>query len=503
MNNQLSRSTINMVSSLIGYAIPMVIALVSTPFLLKALGIEAYGVQSMVGVIIGYVALMDLGLSQPIIKYLAADNSVGANKSRNSLVNTTFIISTIIGIVGLIIILLSSNWLASSAFKVPPDLVNSAKIVFFISGFGFLGSMWMSWGRAVMMGLQRFDLNYGVSVPMVSLGTIFGIAVVYAGYGIVGYVFTRTLFVFLSVPIYYSLIKYSLQDYLFDWRIDMVILKRIRAFVGYSTINRIISSLVSRLDQTLLGVWAGVGAVGVYSVPFLLANSFGYMLAFMLGFIFPMASELQSLGQYDRLRDVFVRATKFITSLAGMIYFPIFILGDIILFKWVPSIAQSSAGVLHLLLLAGYIGTIMVTIANHVMVGLGHMRQFTIYSTIRAIVLAISCFFFIPSMGVMGAGWALLITSSVDVVFFAIVLKRFLKISFLQIMVRAYFKPIALSASLGLIIWLSRPFIHSWTILFGVIAIYEFLYISIGYWIGVFGETEKRAIIGLLQSISR
>ena len=213
MNNQLSRSTINMVSSLIGYAIPMVIALVSTPFLLKALGIEAYGVQSMVGVIIGYVALMDLGLSQPIIKYLAADNSVGANKSRNSLVNTTFIISTIIGIVGLIIILLSSNWLASSAFKVPPDLVNSAKIVFFISGFGFLGSMWMSWGRAVMMGLQRFDLNYGVSVPMVSLGTIFGIAVVYAGYGIVGYVFTRTLFVFLSVPIYYSLIKYSLQDY--------------------------------------------------------------------------------------------------------------------------------------------------------------------------------------------------------------------------------------------------------------------------------------------------
>jgi len=227
------------------------------------------------------------------------------------------------------------------------------------------------------------------------------------------------------------------------------------------------------------------------------------MLAFMLGFIFPMASELQSLGQYDRLRDVFVRATKFITSLAGMIYFPIFILGDIILFKWVPSIAQSSAGVLHLLLLAGYIGTIMVTIANHVMVGLGYMRQFTIYSTIRAIVLAISCFFFIPSMGVMGAGWALLITSSVDVVFFAIVLKRFLKISFLQIMVRAYFKPIALSASLGLIIWLSRPFIHSWTILFGVIAIYEFLYISIGYWIGVFGETEKRAIIGLLQSISR
>ena len=254
---------------------------------------------------------------------------------------------------------------------------------------------------------------------------------------------------------------------------------------------------VSRLDQTLIGVWVGVAAAGIYSVPFMLMNSLGYMLAYMLGFIFPMASELQSLGQMDRLRDIFIRSSQFIAALAGLVFIPLFVLGDLFLALWTPTISTKVAGVLQLLALAGYIGTLTATLPNSVMVGLGKMRQFTIYTTIRAIVLAAFCFIFIHPLGIEGAGWALLFTCSVDIVYFYIFLRRYVQIAPSLLLQKAYLKPIILGIGFVALTFLCRPFAISWIGFAAVGLGLTLIYISTGYAIGVFGETEKRALVGL------
>jgi len=47
-----------------------------------------------------------------------------------------------------------------------------------------------------------------------------------------------------------------------------------------------------------------------------------------------------------------------------------------------------------------------------------------------------------------------------------------------------------------------RPLAASWVGLGCVFAGLSFSYIIIGYWFGVYGETEKRAVIGILNMIS-
>lgn len=162
-------------------------------------------------------------------------------------------------------------------------------------------------------------------------GTLIGLGVAYAGYGVVGYVLTRTIFTTLSGPAYFLLTRHVLPDYRFRLGLHKFTLRRVSGYVGYGTFNRIIGSLVSRLDQTLIGIWVGVAAAGIYAVPFMIVNSLGYMIAYMLGFISPMASELHSLGQLERLRDIFTRSTRFITALAGMVFVPLLVLGDLFL----------------------------------------------------------------------------------------------------------------------------------------------------------------------------
>ena len=499
--NRLQRSSVNMLSSAAGYAVPMLVSFITTPLLLRGLGEATFGLQSLVGVIIGYLTLMDMGIAWPITKFLAEDRARHEGEAENRLLSTTLQLYAGIGLAGMISIMLLADWLARSVFQIPADLVNQAVIVFRLAGIGFLGSVGMSWGSAVTMGLQRFDLNYSVSVVLSTAGTLLGLGGVYAGYGVVGYVLIRVIFTALAGPIYFILACRLLPGFRFRQGIHRATLRRVRGYVGYGAFNRVTSSLVSRLDQTLLGIWAGVGAAGVYSVPFLVVNSLGYMLAYMLGFIFPMASELQSLGQMDHLRDIFIRASRFIVALAGLIFIPLFVLGDLFLAVWTPGIAAQAAGVLRLLTLAGYIGTLTASLPNSVMVGFGKMRQFTIYTTIRAIILAASCFIFIRPLGIEGAGWALLFTCSVDVVYFVIFLCRYVQISPSLLLQKAYLKPILLGVAFAALTFLCRPFAISW-IGFGAIGVgLLVIYITVGFVVGVFGESEKRALIILYNLV--
>lgn len=499
--NRLGRSSINMLSSAAGYIVPMLVSFITTPLLLRALGEAAFGLQSLVAVIVGYLMFMDMGLDLPIIKLLAEDRARQDAKSENRLLSTTLQLYAGIGLAGMIVIMLLADWLARSVFKVPDDLVGQAVIVFRLAGIGFFGSVGMSWGRAVAMGVQRFDLSYSVSVVLSTAGTLIGLGGVYAGYGVVGYVLIRVIFTSLAGPIYFGLTRYLLPDFRFLPGMDRATLRRVSGYVGYGTFNRITSSLVSRLDQTLLGVWVGVAAAGIYSVPFMLMTSLGYMLAYMLGFIFPMASELQSLGQMDRLRDVFIRSSQFIAALAGLVFIPLFVLGDLFLKLWTPTISEQATGVLRLLALAGYIGTLTATLPNNVMVGLGKMREFTIYTTIRAMVLATFCFILIHPLGIGGAGWALLFTCSVDIVYFFIFLRRYVQIAPSLLLQKAYLKPILLGVAFAALTFLCRPFAISWIGLgaggIGLLVIY----ITVGFVVGVFGESEKRALMILYNLV--
>jgi len=89
----------------------------------------------------------------------------------------------------------------------------------------------------------------------------------------------------------------------------------------------------------------------------------------------------------------------------------------------------------------------------------------------------------------------------VDGGYLIVALRNYLHLSPLVLCRTAYLKPMVLGVALGALVWLARPLAHSWLGLAGIVSVLELIYISIGYWIGVFGETEKRAVAGLWQMV--
>jgi len=502
--NRLQRSSINVFASLIGYAVPMVVNFAATPLLLHSLGEAVYGLQSLVAIIIGYLAVMDMGLDMPIIKYLAEDRAKDDTMAENRLLSTTVQLYSAIGLIGMIVIVSGAGWLAQNVFQMPAELIPQAVLVFRLAGIGFLGSVGLSWGRAVAMGLQRFEITYGVSVVTSTVGVGLGLGMVYAGYGVVGYVLMRVCTTLLAGVAYWIVVRRLVPTFRMQWGIDRSVLKRVRGYVGYGAVNRVLGSLIGRLDQTLIGIWLGVAAAGVYAVPFLIVSSVGYMISYMLGFIFPMASELYSLGQLDHLRDIFTRSTRFIAALGAMAFIPLLVFGDLFLQVWVgPSVTSQASGVLRLLVLSFYLGTLLVSLINSLVVGIGRIREFTIYGIVRGLVLAVGCLLLIRPFGLEGAGLALLLSNVIDLFYMRFVLQRYLHYPPITLFKNAYFAPMALGLVLGGLFIMLRPIAVSWAGLFAVVSVFELLYIAAGYKLGIFGETEKRAVSGLLQMVRK
>jgi len=227
------------------------------------------------------------------------------------------------------------------------------------------------------------------------------------------------------------------------------------------------------------------------------------MVSYMLGFLIPISSELHSVGKLKKLRDVFTRSTKFITALTCMVFIPVLIFGDLFIELWIDAdMSDSTKDVLWLLVVSGILSTLFSSLSNNVIVGIGRIREFTIYGLIRGTVLATGCFLLIKPLGIEGAGIALIITNIVDFCFLVIVLKNFLQISTTNLFFSAYLPPLATGLFLAVFLFFSSTITDTWTGLIVSICIFEMVYIIIGFNVGIFGETEKQIILNFLKKLN-
>ena len=70
----------NSVWNLVGLGLPLLVALVSIPILIRGLGTDRFGILTLAWVVIGYFSLFDLGLGRAVTKLVADRLGAGASE---------------------------------------------------------------------------------------------------------------------------------------------------------------------------------------------------------------------------------------------------------------------------------------------------------------------------------------------------------------------------------------------------------------------------------------
>ncbi len=501
MTQKKSSNATNVVASLLGYAVPLLVNFASTPYLMRSLGEDAFGIQVLVNVVIGYLALMDLGIGLPLVKYLAEDRAKGDGKAASELLSTTLVLYTGLGIFGMLVAFGFSSYLAESFFSIPEYLVDEAENVFQLAAAGFFATLLMGWGRSVAMGLQRYEIAYAISALSSVLGVGVGLYLIYAGFGVVGYVASKVLFLFIAALAYYVIYKVFIPEYNISFRFKLSVMVRIRSYLTYGIIHRGVTGLAGAIDKTLLGIWVSAASVGLYSLPFMLTNAVNYALSYMLSFVLPASSELSVTGLDDDLRRLFLNATRFLVGASCMTFLPFFLLGSSFLNLWLGSVTgEKVLEAFYLLSFASLLSVLLVSQTNSILLGIGRIDHFTVYTVVRVTVFSLLCVILIPQYGFEGAAWAMLLVCVVDVIYFIFVVSVHLKMEVVSVLLSAYFRPLSISGCIGLLWFPLHTITFSWIELLLALAVIEITLMLLFYNCRVLKNAEKELFINILVS---
>ena len=96
----------NIIYSLIGYLVPVIVAIFAIPILLNSLGIEGFGILTLAWMVSGYFSLLDLGIGRALTKILSEKLGREEIEDIPSLIWTAMLLAIFVGFFGSILIIL-------------------------------------------------------------------------------------------------------------------------------------------------------------------------------------------------------------------------------------------------------------------------------------------------------------------------------------------------------------------------------------------------------------
>ena len=112
----------NFLINIIGLLLPLIVGIICIPFAIKGLGVQPYGLLTIIWVILGHITLLDFGISKSIIKYISERSIQEDNILLNKIFWTSIITSVFIGIMLILLLWISLSFQLFNILKIESTL---------------------------------------------------------------------------------------------------------------------------------------------------------------------------------------------------------------------------------------------------------------------------------------------------------------------------------------------------------------------------------------------
>jgi O-antigen/teichoic acid export membrane protein len=389
--NTSGRIVSNTVFNMVGNLWKVLIGLALTPYIIGHIGLDLYGIWAIVSVVSGYFGLLDFGVGASFVKYISEFYTKKEPRKINQLVNTGIVFYAVFSlfIIALAYVALDP---VVDLLNVPASLHSQAYFVFFVGIILFgVTSIFSAFG-AIQNGLQRMDLTNKisilVSIPMVA-GTVYFLE---NGYGLNGLMVNNAIVIVLTCIINF-IVAFRLLPSL---RINPLLASRemfrkIFSFGYKIQVGNISDTVTFQADKLLVSYFLNIGSVGIYQLGSSIAQTFRGIPILLISAILPAASEINAKKEYDVLKELYVRGTKYLILLSFPITFFTVVTADIIMRIWMGPGFETSAFIIQLLSI-GYLFNIICGVAVSIGSAIekpGYQMNASIITIVMNIVLSV------------------------------------------------------------------------------------------------------------------
>lgn len=309
----------NTIWNLIGSGSPMLVGLFTIPYLISSLGVEAFGILTLIWALIGYFSLFDFGLGRALTQQIATKRSLESVNEIPPIIKSGLVFTALMGLIGGIILFVLAPKLSHSWLNISVNLQGDALNSLMIASVGIPFTTLTTGLRGVLEGFEDFKI---VNILRVLLGVsnfalpaavvlIFGSSLEYA---VASLIVSR----FLILIFHYLLVNKKIGTKWMSAKLTYSDFKILTGFGLWMTASNIISPLMVTADRFLISSILGAAFVAYYTVPFEVLVRILIIPGALTGALFPRITSLINVD-LNQAEKLYVKSVK----LVAMALFPI------------------------------------------------------------------------------------------------------------------------------------------------------------------------------------
>lgn len=338
----------NLSYNICGQLLPLLVAAVSIPMLIRHIGTDRFGLLTIAWMVVGYFNLFDLGLGRALTKLVADRLGAGREIEVKPLVSTGLALMIALGMVGAIAVAFATPAL-TSVLHVPGRYRDETENAFYLLALSIPAVILTTGLRGVLEAYQRFDITNAVRTPL-GLWTFGGpLCVLPFSTRLDWIVLSLVVGRMMSVSVYWYCTARQLKGRLIGAAIDRTLCRELLSFGGWMTVSNIISPLMVYMDRFFIGALLGTSAVAFYTTPYEVVFKLNIISEGLFGVLFPLMASRFAVDR-SASDSMLALGSKLIAASLFPLVLGIVALAQPFLGAWVgPAFALHSALVMQLL----------------------------------------------------------------------------------------------------------------------------------------------------------
>lgn len=303
--------------NLAGRTISLAIAILAVPYVIRRLGPDQFGLLSLAWIVVGYFALLDLGIGTATTKFVAEYLGKGDTDAVPKVVWSAVLCQSCLGIGAGILLAAASGLLADRVLKIPAGLHGEARLIFIILAFSLPIDLANGSFQGMLMASQRFDLVNAIGVPSSALTYLVPAVALALGFGlpliVLVLVIARAATLAASFAVCTRLYPSLVSQIGFNRRLA----RQLLGFGGWVTISNAVGPVLVYFDRFLIGGLISIAAVGFYTPAYMISTKLWIIPGSLMATLFPAFSASAARGDAEWLRRAFARSMKFLLLIVG------------------------------------------------------------------------------------------------------------------------------------------------------------------------------------------
>ena len=310
--------------------------LLYTPFMLRCLGQNEYGLYSLVASIIAYLTILDFGFGNAIIRYTAKFRAEGKQQEQWEMFGMFLIVYSIIGLIafcGGMALYFNVDSLFDRTMDTEDLAIAQTMMLLLTINLAF--TFPLSIFGSIISAYENFVFQRVVNIIRILLSTAVMIALLAVGFKAIALVVVQTAFNLLTLVVNYIYAKHKLKIKIVFGKIDISFLKEIATYSFWIFLNAIMDKIYWGTGQFVLGSISGTIAVAIFSVAILLQQMYMTFSTAICNVLLPKITAMVSHNKsHKEISDLFIITGRMQYLIMGLILSGFIVFGQSFINIW-------------------------------------------------------------------------------------------------------------------------------------------------------------------------